>query len=162
MPAIGDIKLSDKATNGILVTTDAAVGVNRTFSPAGSPAFGVTRWEDRSGGIPIGYPIITVSLRRPQKGNRNYKMTMKLSVPTLEQTSPSTASGIQPAPTLAYACSAIVDFIIPERSSDAERLVLMRLFRSWFMDTINASDGTPSDASGSPYDGLIRLCADMY
>lgn len=135
-----------------LITTDAAIGVDRTFTPfgfvPGQP--GVAKWVDKSGGIPVGYPTVTMSVREPTKASRVYKVTVKLDLPTLEQTSPSTATGIQPAPTKAYSLQCIMEFLLPERSTLAERKVLLRNVASMFHSLINASDGTPTDGTNTP------------
>jgi len=149
MPAIAAIK-----TSSILgpteITTSATVGVDKTFDPEGFNLPGVAKWVDRSGGIAIGSPAMTLSVRSPTKGSRMYKVTAKLVLPTLEQTSASTATGIQPAPTKAYDCTAIMEFMLPERSTLAERNALLSHVRSLFLTTITASDAVPSDLTGSP------------
>lgn len=149
MAAIASIKLSS-ILDGVVKTTDAAVGVDKTFDPEGFDANGVTRWVDRSGGIALGYPALTLSVRSPNKASRAYKVTVKLVLPTLEVTSPSTSTGIQPAPTLAYNNMFVGEFMMPERSTVAERTALFNYVASLFATTINASDGVPTDSSGSP------------
>jgi len=163
MPQIGDIKLSSKIDNTLArLTNDAAVGVTNTFNPTGIDANGVATYEDSSGGISVGNPRLSIQLRRPNKTNRNYKLTLKLFVPTLEVTSPSTGSGIQPAPTKAYDLAHIQEWILPERSTAAERIAFSKLVQSTFMTTINASDGSPTDATGSPLNGMINLLQGIY
>lgn len=98
-----------------------ATPVNHTFSPVNIDAAGVARWADRSGGIALGYPVVTFSMRQPTKGARSYKITAKVVTPVLEVTSPSTASGIQPAPTKAYDITMNVDLALPERSTLQQR-----------------------------------------
>lgn len=98
-----------------------ATAVNHTFAPVNIDAAGVAKWADRVGGIALGYPIATLMLRQPSKASRNYKVTIKVVTPVLELTAPSTATGIQPAPTKAYDLIGTTEFILPERSSLAER-----------------------------------------
>lgn len=95
--------------------------VAKTFSPVNVDAAGVAKWADRSGGVALGFPTITYSLKSPNKDSRVYKLTAKVTLPVLEQTSPSTATGIQPAPTLAYNVLATVEFAMPERSTSQQR-----------------------------------------
>lgn len=135
---------------------DAAIGVSRTYDPEGFQLPGVARWVDRSGGIAIGYPAITLSVRAPTKASRVYKVTVKAVLPTLEQTSASTATGIQPAPTKAYDCTGIMEFLLPERSALWERQALLDTMLSLFAATITASDGAPSDATGSPLRAAVE------
>jgi hypothetical protein len=98
-----------------------ATPVNHTFAPVNIDVNGVARWADRSSGIALGFPVISSSLRVPSKGSRNYKLTMKVALPVLEQTSASTATGIQPAPTKAYDLLFNCEFVLPERSTLAQR-----------------------------------------
>lgn len=114
MPAFADITLAD----------GQATPVNHTFNPIDIDANGIARWQDVSGGIVLGYPTITLSVKRPAPrnvGNRNYKVIFKVVLPVLEVTSPSTGTGIEPAPTLAYNLIATTEVVLPERSALAER-----------------------------------------
>lgn len=156
MAAIAPIKASS-LIGTVVRTTSATVGVDKTFDPEGFVSPGVARWVDRAIdatynplGVAIGYPAFTLNVRRPTKVSRMYRVTAKLTLPTLEQTSPSTATGIQPAPTLAYSCQVVMEFMLPERSTAIERARLFSYMRSFFATTINASDDVPTDASGSP------------
>lgn len=143
--------------DGVLKTEgDAAIGVSRTFDPEGFQLPGVARWVDRSGGIAVGYPAITLSVRSPTKTSRVYKVTCKVVLPTLEQTSASTATGIQPAPTKSYECTGIMEFLLPERSALWERKALFDTLASLFATTITASDGDPSDATASPLRAAVE------
>jgi len=107
-----------------------ATPANHTFSVAGV-IDGVAKWEDRSGGIPIGYPTATFSLRRPAKGSQNYKIVAKVQLPVMEVTAPSTATGIQPAPTKAYDLFATVEFTVPARATAQNRSDLLAYVRNF-------------------------------
>jgi len=109
------------AIASMTIADGVATPVNHTFAPVNIDAAGVAKWADRSGGIALGYPVITQSIRVPNKDSRNYKLVMRVVTPVLEVTSPSTASGIQPAPTKAYDLVGTIEFVLPERSSLAER-----------------------------------------
>jgi hypothetical protein len=85
-----------------------------------------------------------------------YKVTVKVVLPTLEQTSASTATGIQPAPTKAYDCTGIMEFLLPERSALWERDALFDTMVSLFATTITASDAVPSDSTGSPLKAAVE------
>jgi hypothetical protein len=109
-----------------LVLADGqATPANHNFDPV-NIVDDVAKWADRSGGIAIGFPVVSYSLRQPTKnGSRAFKLTTKVVLPILEVTSPSTATGIQPAPTKAYDLIANVEFVLPERSSLAQRKDLL-------------------------------------
>lgn len=140
----------------ILKTTSAATGIDTTWSPAGFVAPGVARWENRAGGIPVGYPYFTLNLRRPVKGNRNYKVTLKMWVPTLEQVAPSVIW------TKAYDCVGFLEFILPERSTQSERGIILNHIASLLATTINASDDLPTDSTGTPVRAMVRDLEDVY
>lgn len=163
MSAIAAVKLSSKLDFALArLTTDAAVGVDSTLSPEGINPQGIASWVDRSGGIAIGYPRLTFSVRPPTKVSRVYKVTAKLVLPTLEQTSASTSTGIQPAPTLAYNCSCLMEFFLPERSTLAERQKLFSEAASLFARVINASDNVPTDSTGSPLETAVTTFENVY
>jgi hypothetical protein len=163
MSAIAAVKLSSIIDHSLArLTTSATVGVDSTLNPEGINPQGVASWVDRSGGIAIGYPRLTMSVRPPTKASRVYKVTAKLVLPTLEQTSPSTMTGIQPAPTKAYDCMAVMEFFLPERSTLAERQKLFSEVASLFARTVNASDGSPTDATGSPLENAVTTFEPVY
>lgn len=120
MPAFASMTLND----------GQATPVAHTFGTVNKDSSGVAKWADRVGGIALGYPVVTMSVREPVKDSRNYKVMIKIAVPTLEVTSPSTATGIQPAPTLAYAHLATINLIMPERGALAERKDLLAYLKN--------------------------------
>lgn len=145
-----------------IVTTSATVAADKTYGPEGFQLPGVARWVDRSGGIAIGYPSFSMSVRPPNKGSRIYKVTAKLVLPTLEQTSPSTSSGIQPAPTKAYDLTCVMEFMLPERSTLAERTAFFSQVHSLFMRTITASDADPSSTTASPLEAAVTTYEPVF
>jgi hypothetical protein len=147
MPAIAAIKTSS-IIGTVETTTSATVGVDKTFDPEGFIAPGVARWVDRAGGVASLYPFLTLSVRPPTKASRIYRVTVKLGLPTGE-TVGNAYNGITPPPQKAYDCLCVMEFMLPERSTLAERTALLSHVRSLFATTINASDGAPTDASGS-------------
>lgn len=163
MSAIAAVKLSSIIDHALArLTTSATVSVDSTLNPEGINSQGIAAWVDRSGGIAIGYPRLTMSVRSPTKASRIYKVTAKLVLPTLEQTSPSTMTGIQPAPTKAYDCTCVMEFMLPERSTLAERQKLFSEVASLFARTVNASDGSPTDSTGSPLESAVTTFETVY
>lgn len=124
------------AIAALTINDGAATPVAHTFSPDNIDQNGVARWADRSGGIAIGMPTITESIKRPSaKGSRSYRVVTKVTVPVLEQTSPSTATGIQPAPTKAFDLIFNGEFVLPERSTLAQRNDLLAYVKNFFANT---------------------------
>lgn len=126
MTAIAALTLADGQTTP----------VNHTFNPVNIDQAGVAKWADRSGGIALGFPVVTFSLRNPSKTSRNYKVSAKVVIPVLEVTSPSTSTGIQPAPTLAYNMTATIDMVLPERSSLLQRKDLLAYAKNTLNDAV--------------------------
>jgi len=56
-------------------------------------------------------------------------VSVKLVTPILEQTSPSTSTGIQPAPTVAYNCIGKLELVLPDRSTIQNRKDLLAMMR---------------------------------
>jgi hypothetical protein len=120
-----------------LTLTDAATTpVNHTFSPQPDIMSNLSRWVDRSGGIALGYPLATLSMRMPTKASRIYKVVAKLVTPVLEVTSPTTTTGIQPGPTLSFNLIASAEFVLPERSTLQQRKDLNAMFKDYLGDAV--------------------------
>lgn len=129
MTAIATLTLAD----------GVATPVNHTFSPVNIDQAGVSKWADRSGGIALGFPVVSFSIRPPLKGSRVYKLMAKVVCPVLEVTSPSTATGIQPAPTKAYDLTASVEMTLPERSTLAQRKDLLAFVKNYLANAVITS-----------------------
>jgi len=127
MPAIAPIVIND----------GAVAPVAHTFAPE-SIAADIATWTDRVTGIAVGYSYLTQQVRKPVKGSNSkvYKVTLKLWVPTLEVTSPSTGTGIQPAPTKAYDCMCVMEWLLPERASTQNRKDLYALVKNWLATSV--------------------------
>lgn len=124
------------AIAAITLADGAATPVNHTFAPVNIDQAAVAKWADRSTGISVGFPSLTFSIKNPTKGSPSYKVTAKVVLPVLEQTSPSTSTGIQPAPTLAYNLLANVDFVLPERSTMAQRTDVLAYLKNYLATTV--------------------------
>jgi hypothetical protein len=70
-----------------------AAPVNHTFAPV-TIAGEVSKWQDRAPAVALGYPTLTQFLRQPSKDSRAYKLSMKVVLPVLEVTAPTTVTGI--------------------------------------------------------------------
>lgn len=107
MPAIGNLTIND----------GAATPVAHTFGPVGIESKTAT-YADRISGVPVGYGKLSISIREPKGGSSGvFKVGIKILIPTLEQTSASTSTGIQPAPTVAYVTAAHLDLLLPARGT---------------------------------------------
>lgn len=127
MPAFGNVVINDGAT----------VPVAHTFKPV-SLKENDARYNDVVTGVPIGFGRLAASLRQPivtlRPGSNSkstvYRAAFKVEIPILELTSPSTGSGIQPAPTVAYTSMVNIEFVIPSRSSTQDRKDILAYARN--------------------------------
>lgn len=158
MAALAPILLSSLIPGGT-VTTDAAIATNKTYSPEGWKQGNVASWVDRSGGVPLGYPRTTFALRPPTKESRVYKASTKFYYPVLETVDPAT--GIF-GPKLAYELQAHIDVLIPERATAAERSLFLSLVKGLWFNSVQASDASPVDQTGSPLPNAIINLEDVY
>lgn len=128
------------ARANIVINDGQTTPVAHTFNPNSGdgnvPGVSIISYEDRSGGIQVGFPVASLSTRKPTKTNRNYKVTVKVSVPVLEVVTNSTVSGIAPAPTVAYTVTSVQDFIMPERSSLAARKDLLAYVKNLMANAV--------------------------
>ncbi len=110
MAALADIVLNDGQATPAAHTFAVVSNVN-----------GVQTYEELNPDASVGNRRITLSLRPPVNGSVNYKATLKIWNPKLEVSSPSTSSGYQPAPKVAYTVACTMDITIPQRSALADR-----------------------------------------
>lgn len=115
------------ATN-IVIADAQATPVDHTFIPMGADTNGTFWWVDQSQTNALGYWKISVSLRRPANpgpgtsaSDRNYVAKVTLLEPILANVTNSTVTGVEPAPTLAYATRAYSEFYIPEQGTLLDR-----------------------------------------
>lgn len=133
MPALASFAIND----------GAATPASHTFSPTDVKE-GLATWHDRSGGIVIGYPKISTQLKFPSsarqgeasKANRVCRVSAKVVLPVLEVTSPSTDTGIQPAPTKAYDVTCNMEFLLPERSTLQDRKHILAYVKNFLNTTL--------------------------
>lgn len=116
-----------------LTLTDSA-SVNHTYSPV--EALPVAKWKDLSSGLHIGSPEASMGLRLPSQNAKTFKVTLKIVKPTMEVTSPSTDTGIQPAPTVAFKDFVNIELVMHERSDLTNRKDLLALARDFLGDAV--------------------------
>lgn len=140
MPALAAITIND----------GQATPVAHTFNPAGPDESGASYLYDRSGGIAIGFPELSINLRQPQRvrnaknsafstNDRVYRATIAVRVPTMDVTSPSTGSGIQPAPSKAYDTVVKMEFLLPERTTLQNRKDILAYAKNLLANAVVAS-----------------------
>lgn len=123
----------------LTINDGAATPVAHTFSPNPDINSSLPVWVDRSGGIAMGYPKISLSVRNPTKASRTYKVTLKIATPIMETVSASTASGIPPAPVVSYTPLCNVEFVLPERSTLQQRKDLLAYVKNTLANAVMTS-----------------------
>lgn len=123
--------------NIIVADATTPTPVNHTYVWNGQDPNGISSWEDRSGGVPIGYWNIRLSLIRPKKravsargqpsATGVYRCRIVIEQPVMENVTNSTVSGISPAPTISYKPMFDGTFVLPERSSLITRQHLAKM-----------------------------------
>lgn len=104
-----------------------SVPAARSFGQVRKNELGTAMYAERSGGIPVLYPEVHLSLFAPPpitnklKGNAvdnyAYKAVVKVIVPVPDVTAPASGSGVQPAPSKAYDVKFTGTWDIPVRSN---------------------------------------------
>lgn len=113
------------ARGNIVLNDGAATPVAHTFKPVGAPGSSILAWRDSNQAIFAGQAVISCGQRLADRKTKSSKMSWKVETPVLEVTSPSTMTGIQPAPTVAYTPLASMEFVLPDRMSLQERKDLL-------------------------------------
>lgn len=114
------------AARGNIVINDGQVApVAHTFNPNSGdgnvPGVSVIEYEDRVTGISVGFPVVSTSIRKASKQNKNHKLVYLIKLPVLETLSGSTLAGITASPTKAFDLTFRGEFILPERAVLAQR-----------------------------------------
>lgn len=107
----------------VTLTDAQATPVAHNFVPNGRDEKGTFWLIDRSLTNAIGYWKISIEFKEPPPAtagtaskDRSYRVRYGLHEPIMEALSNSTASGVLPAPTVAYIPRSFMEFILPERS----------------------------------------------
>jgi len=123
------------AAQGNLVLADGqTVPVNKTFSPNGVLPDGkggsLATWMDKSSGMAIGFPTLTLSVRMSATKTDVRK---RISLPTLETISGSDG-GYTPSPKVAYTVFSDEHFVLPARCVLQNRKDIRAFSKNWNTD----------------------------
>lgn len=125
------------AAQGNLVLADGqATPVNKTFSANGVsfPKDGgsVATWKDKSSGIAIGFPTITLGVR---ESSTKTDVDKRIMLPTLEVISGSDG-GYTPSPKVAYTVMTREQFVLPNRSTLQNRKDILAFSKNLNADAV--------------------------
>lgn len=102
----------------IVINDGAATPVTHTFAVKSNDNR-ISKFEDRAGGVPIGYGKLTVTIADINKNNR--RVSLSIEVPILEAVSGANPSGFTPAAQVAYFNKVDVSFVTNNRSTLQDR-----------------------------------------
>lgn len=117
MPAFANISISD----------GQATPVSHIFATKTNDQR-VTVWEDRVGGIAIGYPKIKA---KTSESDVIRRVKFDLSIPVLEAVSGANPSGFTPAAKVAYTVPFNGEFLLPTRCTKADRDNILAYVRNF-------------------------------
>jgi len=121
----------------ITINNGAAVPVAKTFAPIQIDTNLVASYADRSDGISIGFPIITISNRKQSNGG--YKAKVNIALPILEAASAATSEGYDAVPRVAFVCRSNHEFFLPARSTEAHRKDILAFSANILGDAVVAA-----------------------
>lgn len=125
MAAFADIVLAD----------GQATPANKTFNVKKTVGT-VSQWEERSGGIPIGFAKLQ-SETKDSDTVRRVKITV--AVPVLEAVAGVNAQGFTPAPASAFIVRGSVEFILPNRTNTQNRKDILAFVKNALANATLAS-----------------------
>lgn len=114
-----------------------ATPVSHTFVARGATDK-VATWKETAGGIPIGFPIVTLSVKETAGNEGKSTVDYRFSLPVMEVIS-GADGGYTPSPKVAYTLWGTGTFILPNRSTIAERKDLLALVKNLLAQSIVTS-----------------------
>lgn len=101
----------------IILNNGAATPVAKTFKVKMNDNM-TSLWEERSGGIPLGYATVKLQTKDTQTVR---KVMLWVAIPTLEAVAGANEAGFTPAAKVAYTHRSYQEFILPQRGTLDER-----------------------------------------
>ena len=108
--------------SNIVIADGATTPVSHTFAVKSNDNR-ISRFEDRAGGIPLGYGKLAAAISDVNKNNRRVEFTIE--VPVLEAVSGANPSGFVPAASVAYYNKVNIGFVTNNRSTLQDRTDLL-------------------------------------
>lgn len=120
----------------IVINDGQAAPVAHTFAVKSNDAR-ISKYEDRSGGIPVGYGKLMAAVSDINKNNR--RIEFSIEVPVLEAVSGANPSGFTPAAAVAYFNKVTVSFTTNNRSTTQNRKDLLAYVKNLLALSMTAS-----------------------
>lgn len=133
----------------ITINDGLTTPVAHTFNPSKVTTEGTAKYFDRVLGSAVLFGEIHISLYEPKRvasrvkdpilSELSYKAVVKVMIPKADITSPTTGTGIQPAPSKAYDALFVGTFTLPARSDVAARKDLLAYVKNLLATTVVTS-----------------------
>lgn len=120
----------------ITINDGQATPVAHTFDPSGLDKNGVSLYHDRSGGVPLGFPKITLALTSGNGTSTVYRVRAHVDVPVLKTASGSTPAGYSPGPAVDFIMRGHVEFVLPSQSTAANRADILAYVKNLLSDAV--------------------------
>lgn len=119
------------AIANVVLADGQSTPVNRTFNPADCTS-ALASWSDRTGGVNIGFPQLTLSLTKQPSGS---KLVGKVVLPVLETIS-GDAGGYNPIPKVGYELLGKFEIVLPDRSTLQDRKNIQAFTKNFLANAV--------------------------
>jgi hypothetical protein len=119
----------------IVLTDGATTPVNHTFNPTKSDGDTIL-FVDQTQSVYVGQNRLSVVQKLANKNSPYNSANWRFLQPILAVTAPTTSTGIQPAPSVAYENSAALNFKFHARSTLQERKDILTMMRDLIDEAI--------------------------
>jgi hypothetical protein len=119
------------AIANLVLADGQATPVNKTFIPMDCTS-ALATWTDRSSGIALGMPTVTLSV---SKENERVRALAKVTLPVMEVIS-GADGGYTPSPKVAYTCIGKLEMVFPNRSVLQNRKDIVALVKNLMSNAV--------------------------
>lgn len=115
----------------ISIADAASTPVNHVFSPIGIDS-NIATFKERTTGVPIGYPVLTVSMRDPVANSPIYRGVLQLQIPKVVTTTDSSGKATT---SVDYTCVGKLEFQLPVKSTLQDRKDIVKMMSNALLNT---------------------------
>lgn len=117
----------------LIINDGAATPVAHTYLPTKIDANNVATFQERTSGVPVGYPTLTWSVRAPLPSSPSYKLVGKLTQPKVITTVDTTGKSVT---SVDYTNFITVESVVSNRSTLQERKDLRVLMANALLNAV--------------------------
>lgn len=121
----------------VVLADGQTIPANKTFEPfrAQNGSDQPAEWWEKSATTINGYKRITALIKR-NPASKATKVKLMIWDPTLAVTAPTTSSGIQPNPTVAFNCLCNIEFTLPDACTLQNRKDILAYAKNLLSSTV--------------------------